>query len=137
MLPGTACADHHMGIDDVGCLARCQQPADVRRIHPVEVRNVSRRLTNQAGQPDLPLRPPDSVGQRGRRNRDAGTGFPRAGKQDHYAAVIPVQRDQAARIEGHTGHQATDLPAIPSTSSAQARSLSDSAPPVSRNASAS
>jgi hypothetical protein len=45
MLPGTACADRHAGIDDVGCLARCQQSADVRRIRPVEVRNVSRRLT--------------------------------------------------------------------------------------------
>jgi hypothetical protein len=78
MLPGTACADRHVGIDDVECLARCQQSADVRRIHPVEVRNVSRRLTNQAGQPDLPLRPPDSLGRRGRRNRDAGTGTRRS-----------------------------------------------------------
>jgi hypothetical protein len=86
MLAGAACADHHMSIDDVGCPARRQQPADVRRIHPVEVHNVSRRLTNQAGQPDLPLRPPDRLGQRGRRNRDAGTRFPRAGQQDHYAA---------------------------------------------------
>jgi hypothetical protein len=75
--------------------------------------------------------------QRGRRNRDAGTRFPCAGKQDHNAAVIPVQRDQAASIKGHAGHQATDLPPMPSTSSAQARSLSDSAPPVSRSASAS
>ena len=62
MLPGAARADHHMGIDDVRCPARCQQPADIRRIHPVEVRDISRWLTNQAGQPDLPLRPPDSLG---------------------------------------------------------------------------
>ena len=56
--------------------------------------------------------------------------FPRTGKQDRDAAVISVQRDQAARIEGHAGRQAADLSPVPSTSSAQARSLPDSAPPV-------
>jgi hypothetical protein len=103
----------------------------------VKIRDISRGLTNQADQPDLPLRPPDSAGQRGRRNRETGTRFSRAGEQDHYSALIPVQRDQAARIKSHTRHQAADLPPMPRTTSAQARSLSDSAPRVSRSASAS
>jgi hypothetical protein len=31
-----SCADHHMGVDDVGCPARCQKPPDVGGIDPVK-----------------------------------------------------------------------------------------------------
>jgi len=90
LLPRAARADHHMGIDDVRCSACGEQPADIGRIHPAEVDNVGCRLPDQARQPGLPVRPPDRLGQCGRRNGDAGACLTCAGKEDHYTAVIPV-----------------------------------------------
>jgi hypothetical protein len=75
-------------------LARCsacdEQPADIGGVHSAEVDHVGCRLPDQARQPGLPLRPPDRLGQCGRRNGDAGAGLTCAGQEDHYAAVIPV-----------------------------------------------
>jgi len=90
LLPCAARADYYVGIGDVGCSARREQPADICRVHPAEVDDVGCRLANQARQPDLPIWPPDRLGQRSRWNGDAGTCFTRAGKEDHYAAVISV-----------------------------------------------
>ncbi len=140
MLPCAAGADRYMGIGDVGCSARREQPANICRVYPAEVDHVSCRLANQARQPDLLIRPPDCLGQRSGRNGDPGTCFTCPGKEDDYTAVVSVEGDQAARVEGNARHQAADLPprcVTPSTSSAQARSLSESAPPVSCSASAS
>ena len=104
-----------MSIGDIGCPARRQQPADIRGVHPVEIGNVGCRLANQASESDLAPGPPDRLGQCSRWDRDPGTRLPCTGKQDHDAAVIPVQCDQAARIKGHTRHQAADLSLTPST----------------------
>jgi hypothetical protein len=90
LLPCAARADHNMGIGDIGCSARREQPANICRVHPAEVDDVGCRLANQARQPDLPIRPPDCLGQRSRRNGDSGTCFTCAGKEDHYAAVVSV-----------------------------------------------
>lgn len=79
-----------MGIDNVRCPARGKQPADIGGVHPAEVDHVGCRLPDQARQPGLSIRPPDRLGQRGRRNGDAGACLTRAGKEDNYAAVIPV-----------------------------------------------
>lgn len=90
LLSRAACADHHMGIDDVRCSARREQPANVGRVHPAEVDNVGCRLPDQARQSGLALRPPDRLGQRGRRNGDAGACLTGAGQENHYTAVISV-----------------------------------------------
>ena len=102
LLPRAARADHHMGIDDVRCSARREQPADIGRVHSAEVDNVGRRLSDQARQPGLPVRRPDRLGQCGRRNGDAGACLTCAGKEDHHTAVIPVQGDQASRGSAET-----------------------------------
>ena len=90
MLPYAARADHYMGIGDVGCSACREQPANICRVHPAEVDDVGCRLANQARHPDLPIRPPDCLGQRSRRNGDPGTYFTCAGKENDYAAIVSV-----------------------------------------------
>ena len=90
LLPRAARADHDMGIDDVRCSACREQPPDIGRVHSAEVDNVGCRLPDQARQPGLLVRPPDRLGQCGRRNGDAGACLTCAGKEDHHTAVIPV-----------------------------------------------
>jgi hypothetical protein len=90
LLPCAAGADHYMGIGDVGCSARREQPANICRVHPAEVDDVGCRLANQARQPDLPIRPPDCLGQCSRRNGDSGTCFTCTGKENDYAAIVSV-----------------------------------------------
>lgn len=68
VLFAAARTDHHMGINDVRRSARCEEPADVGRIHPVQVDHVGRGLADQPYEPDLPVRPPHSLRQRCRWN---------------------------------------------------------------------
>jgi len=44
LLPRAARADHHMGIDNVRCSARGEQPADIGGVHRAEVDHVGCRL---------------------------------------------------------------------------------------------
>src|SRR5262249_22497337 len=85
----------------------------------------------------LPLRPPDGLSQRRGRNGNLRAGLTRAGQEHHHAAIIAVQGDQSPGVQGHAWHQAAGCVPVPRTSSAQARSLSESSPPVARSASAS
>jgi hypothetical protein len=48
LLPRTARADHHVGIDDVSCSAGGEQPADIGRVHPAEIDNVTTPTVYQA-----------------------------------------------------------------------------------------
>jgi len=136
-LVSAARADHQVGIGDVRSSAGGQQPADVGRIHPTQIDDVGRRLADEPQEPDLSIWPADRLSQDGRRHRNAGPCLPGAGQEHHHAAVVPVQRYQAARVQRHTRHQAAGRVLVPSTSSAQARSPSDIAPPVCRSAPAS
>jgi hypothetical protein len=54
-----------MGIGNVRCSARGEQPADIGGVHPAEVDHVGCRLPDQARQPVLSLRPPDRLGRGG------------------------------------------------------------------------
>jgi len=97
LLPRAARADHHMGIDDVRCSACREQPADIGRVHSAEVDNVGCRLPDQARQPGLPVRPPDRLGQRGRRNGDA------TGENTIRATSRRAPRSTSPPIPGTTG----------------------------------
>ena len=56
--PGTY---HDVGIRDIGGATRCQQPADVDRIDPVQGYNLCSRIADKARQADLPLRTADGL----------------------------------------------------------------------------
>lgn len=102
-------------------------------IDAVEGHDVGRRLPNQARQQCLALRPPHGLCKRRRRDRDPGTDLCRARNERYDTTVAAVQRDQASRVERDTGSRAARRfrrLGIPRTSSAQARSSLDSAPPV-------
>src|SRR5207247_2503318 len=91
-------------------------------------------------EPYLLFGPADGLGQGGRWDGDAGMGLAGPGEEHDYAAIAAVQGDQPARVKRDARHQtAGSFRAflVPSISSAQARSPPESAPPVSRNASAS
>jgi len=60
----------------------------------------------------------------------AGTGYlraglTRAGQEHHNTAIIPVQGDQPAGVQGHARHQAAGCVPVPSTLSAQALSIGE------------
>src|SRR5262249_12900309 len=80
---------------------------------------------------------PDGLRQRRGRYGHRCAGLSCAGEEHHDAAVIAVQGDQGAGVQGYARHQAAGCVPVPRTSSAQARSLSESSPPVARSASAS
>ncbi len=73
------CTDHNVGVGDVRRSARREEPADVRRIYAAEGYHVGRWLACQPCEPDLAVGPADSLRQRGRWNRDAGTCLTGAG----------------------------------------------------------
>ena len=98
-----------MRIDNVSCSARREQPADIRRVHPLERDDIGRRLADQPREPDLPIRPADSLGQGCGGNRDAGASLTSAGEEHHHAPIVSVKREQPSGIEGDTRHQAVGL----------------------------
>ena len=72
-LVAAAGADHYVGVGSVGGSAGCQQPADVRGVHSAEVDHIGGGLADQPRQPGLPVGPADGLGERGRRNGEAGS----------------------------------------------------------------
>ena len=91
MLPAAMCADDDVGVGDVRGSACYQEPADIRRVHPVEGDNVGRWLAGQSRQPYLLFGPADRLGESGRWDGDAGGCLAGAGKEHHHTAVIAVQ----------------------------------------------
>jgi coenzyme F420-0:L-glutamate ligase/coenzyme F420-1:gamma-L-glutamate ligase len=136
-LVSAARADHYVSIGDVRGSTGGQQPADAGRVHPAQIDDIGRRLADEPREPDLPVRPADGLRQDGAQHCNAGSCFCDAGQKHHHAAVVPVQGYQATRVHGHARHQAAGRVLVLSTSSAQARSSSDSGPPVCCSASAS
>ncbi len=114
-----------------------QQNADRRRFGPVERDQSRRRLANEPRQASMLGRLPHGLGECRRRNADSGSDLVSACQQRDHTTVIPIERDEPARVKRHATHAALrflfeGVP-TPSTESAQARSLAVSCPPVRRN----
>jgi hypothetical protein len=82
LLKGSASADHHVGIHDIGCTAGRKESAHVGGVNPVERYYVGGWLPEQPGQTNLALGLADSLSQSTRGNGDTGSGFPGTGQQD-------------------------------------------------------
>jgi hypothetical protein len=138
-LPGATRADHHVSVDHVDRVAGRQEPSDIRSVYPVERDYVSGQLSDQSSEPGLSLGLADGLGQGAGRNRDASASFASALKQHDDATIVPIKGDQTSRIKRDPCHQAAGVVRrlLPSVSSAQRRSSTESSPPVSLRASAS
>lgn len=133
---GSAGADDDVGVCDVAGAAGAEQAPDARRVHPVEWDHVGPWLTQQPGEPSLPPRIADRLGERAGRDGDAAAGLLGSCEQDDHSTVGPVQLNQGAGVERHpVAHAAVPAgPVRPRTSSAQRCSSLVIAPPVSVSA---
>ena len=95
-----------MRIHDVGGAARSKKPAHARRVNPAEGDDIGGRLADKAGETYLAGRRPDNLGERRRRDRDAGSGLTSPGQQDKDPAVVAFEGDEGAGVQGHARHQA-------------------------------
>ncbi len=95
-----------MCIHDVGGAARSKKPAHARGVNPAEGDDIGGRLADEAGEAHLAGRRPDNLGERRRRDRDAGSGLASPGQQDKDPAVVAFEGDEGAGVQGHARHQA-------------------------------
>lgn len=95
-----------MRVHDVGGAARSKKPAHARRVNPAEGDDIGGRLADKAGETYLAGRCPDNLGERRRRDRDAGSCLASAGQQDKDPAVVAFESDEGAGVQGHARHQA-------------------------------
>ncbi len=140
LLTATSCADHDVGVGDVGGTAGCEQPPDVGGIDAIEGDDVRLRLTDQPGEASLPFRSADRLSQGTCRDGDSGPGLSRAGEQHDHLSIVAIESDEPTGVEGDSrGHAAGRLSClpVPRIRSAHARSSAVRPPPVWVRASAS
>lgn len=96
-----------MGVDDVRRAGCCEEAPDAGGVHAIQSHDVGRRLADETRESGLAGRVARGLRERRRRNGDARGGLLSAGEQRNDEAVISVQSDESARVEGHTaGHTA-------------------------------
>ena len=109
LLSRSSSADDDMRIHDVGGAARSKKSAHARRVNPAEGDNIGGRLADKAGETHLAGRSADNLGERRRRDRDAGSGLAGPGQQDKDPAVVAFEGEEGAGVEGDARHQAAVL----------------------------
>ena len=133
-------AQHDMGVDDIRGGTDCQETTDTGRIEPVKGHDVCGRDSQEASKSDLSGGAPDRLRQGTRRRRHTSPCLRRPGQQDDNPTIIAIQCDEPSRVERDARAHAASIGVLPAPSrmpSAQARSASESSPPVALNASAS
>ena len=101
-----------MSIDDIRRSRLRQQKPDSSRVRPMEWNQIGIGLPDQPGKACLPGRVTNRLGQRRSRHDNAYPKLSRARQQNDHLAIVPIQRDQPARVEGDATHAALFLPLL-------------------------
>jgi hypothetical protein len=120
-----------MRVDHVGRPGCGEEAPDSDGVHAVQSHNVCCRLAEQTCESGLAGWVAHRLCEGSRGDGDAGGSFLSAGEHHNEAAVVAVQSNESAGVEGHSaGHAAPVCCPWSRTLSAQARSWADSSPPV-------
>jgi len=152
-LPRPSSADHHVSVDNISRCGLRQQKANGSCVGSIKRNHVRGHLPDQPGKPCLSGRVPNRLSQCGSRNGHTHAEVRCARQKGDHSAIVPIERDQAARVEGDSAHAALFRPVLLLPElfffpgrwssggcrrpSAQARSSFVSAPPVCCSASCS
>ncbi len=134
-------ANHHMGVGNIARTRFREQNAHRLSVMPVQRNHHGPRALNQPPQSCLPGGIPNHLRQRGSRNNELAGIYHGHADEAENPAVISLERDQPARVEGDAVHAAFRglaffAPRLRGESIflAQAHSLAVSGPPVSASA---
>jgi hypothetical protein len=106
-LPGSPRAHDHVGVDYIRRPGCCEEASDARGVHAAQSHNIRCRLADQTCEAGLAGWVAHGLRERRRRDGDACGGFKSAGEQRNDAAVVAVESDESAGVEGHpAGHAA-------------------------------
>lgn len=68
-------------------------------VDPVEINDVSGRLADQPGEPDLTLGLPDGLRENARRDGHSGPRFAGTSQQNGDSAFVPIDCDEPSGVE--------------------------------------